>query len=159
MKVNYLRLIIALAIPQVAGLLGSIANINSLDAWYETLNKPGFNPPNWIFAPVWILLFILMGLALYLVWQKKNWFNVKKIDSALIFFIFQLVLNIVWSWLFFYFQSPKAAFVEILVLLGSIIWNIFLFYKIDKKAGLLLLPYALWVSFAAVLNWIFVILN
>jgi len=159
MKINYSRLIISLAIPQLAGLLGSVANINSLDIWYESLQKPSFNPPNWIFGPVWILLFVLMGVALYFIWEKGTWFNTQKIKRAISFFIFQLVLNVIWSFLFFYFQNPQAALVEIFILLGVIIWNILIFYRIDKKAGLLLLPYALWVSFACVLNWIIVILN
>ena len=159
MKINYKRLIISLAIPQLAGLLGSIANFTSLDSWYTQLNRPSFNPPNWIFGPVWTLLFILMGLALYFVWEKKTFCTKKQIKLAMWLFAVQLILNILWSFLFFYFQNPTAAFVEIVILLAIIIWNMFVFYRIDKKAGLFLLPYALWVSFATVLNWMFVILN
>lgn len=158
-KINYQRLIICLLIPQLAGLLGSIANFTSLDSWYLEINKPSFNPPGWIFGPVWTILFILMGVALYLVWQERGLFNKKKVDLALGIFGVQLFLNILWSYSFFFFRSPLAGLVNIVFLLGLIVWNIVVFYKIKKSAGWLLIPYLLWVSFASVLNFSLWLLN
>ncbi len=158
-KINYQRLIISLLIPQLAGLLGSIANFTSLDSWYLEINKPSFNPPSWVFGPVWTILFILMGVALYLVWQERGLLNKKAINRALWIFGEQLFLNVLWSYSFFFFRSPLAGLVNIIFLLGLIVWNIVVFYKIKNWAGLLLLPYLLWVSFASVLNFSLWILN
>ncbi|MFZ2189526.1 MAG: TspO/MBR family protein [Candidatus Magasanikiibacteriota bacterium] len=152
-KINYKKLIISLAIPQLAGLFGSIANITSLDTWYKVLIKPVFNPPGWIFGPVWTLLFILMGIALYLVWDNKGIFNKHKVDQAIKIFLLQIILNITWSWLFFGARSQLLALLEIVVLWVVILWNMVVFYKLNKTAGYLLLPYLLWVSFASVLNF------
>jgi len=152
-KINYKRLIISLAIPQLAGLLGSLANFTSLNTWYQTLEKPFFNPPNWIFGPVWTLLFIMMGIALYLVWDSEKWFGKKQRKVALQIFALQMILNVLWSYLFFALQNSLLAFVEIIILWAVILWNIVVFYKIKKTAGWLLLPYLLWVSFASLLNF------
>ncbi len=159
-KPNYKKLIIALIIPQLAGFLGSIANFTSLDTWYEGIVKPSFNPPNWIFGPVWTILFLLMGIALYLIWQKKpRWGIDKKVSFALLVFYTQLGFNVIWSYLFFGLQNPLFAFGEILVLWTAIALNIILFWRIDKRAGLLLIPYILWVSFAVLLNYAIFMLN
>ncbi len=158
-KIDYKKLIICLLIPQLAGLLGSIANFTSLDSWYIALNKPSFNPPNWIFGPVWTILFILMGLALYLVWQKKSLFNKKQWQFSIKIFSIQLGLNILWSYLFFFFRNPLAGFLEIILLWIFILLNIIYFYRLNKTAGLLLVPYLLWVSFAMFLNFNLWILN
>ena len=152
-KTNWFKLIIAILICQAAGGIGSIFTMPAIGAWYATLHKPFFNPPNWIFGPVWTLLFLLMGFALYLVWQKKD--NKK----ALIIFGIQLILNIAWSFCFFYVQNPLAGLIEILVLWIFILLTIIYFYKISKSAAYLLIPYILWVSFAAVLNYFLYILN
>jgi len=133
--------------------------LTSPDVWYETLDKPSFNPPNWVFAPVWTVLFVLIGVALYIVWDRSFLFFRKKLRTALNIFAIQIMLNILWSWLFFYFRNPTLAFVEIVMLLAVIIWNMFVFYRIDRRAGFLILPYAVWVSFAMVLNATLVILN
>ncbi|MFH1946757.1 MAG: TspO/MBR family protein [Candidatus Magasanikbacteria bacterium] len=159
-KPNYKKLIIALLIPQLAGFLGSIANFTSLDIWYEGIVKPSFNPPNWIFGPVWTTLFLLMGIALYLIWQKKpRWGTDKKVSFALLAFYTQLGFNVIWSYLFFGLQNPLFAFGEILVLWVAIALNIILFWRLDKRAGLLLIPYILWVSFAVLLNYAIFMLN
>ena len=154
---NFIKFILSIIICQVAGLIGSIFTTPQIDTWYASLNQPSFAPPNWIFGPVWILLFLLMGIALYLIWQKK--FHKKKVQIAWAFFIGQLFLNILWSVLFFGLQSPLLAFVEIIILWLAIVGTIYYFYRLNKWAGYLLLPYILWVTFAAVLNFSFLILN
>jgi len=146
---KYLKLIIAIIIPQLAGFLGSIANFASIDTWYKGLVKPSFNPPNWIFGPVWTTLFLLMGVSLYFVWTTEGQ------NKKLAYWIFgiQLILNILWSFVFFFWQNQGWALAEIAVLWVSILANIIIFYRINRTAGLLLLPYILWISFAAVLNY------
>ena len=152
-KINYKKLLISLAIPQLAGLLGSVANFSSIGTWYVTLEKPVFNPPNWIFGPVWTLLFLLMGVALYLVWDHRVIFHKHKVDHAIEVFLLQMILNVLWSWLFFGAKMPLWAFGEIVILWGAILWNIIVFYRVRKWAGYLLIPYIVWVSFAIVLNF------
>jgi tryptophan-rich sensory protein len=115
------------------------------------LNKPAESPPSWVFAPVWTTLYVLMGAAFYLVWERG--YSEKKVKWAMHIFGIQLGLNVLWSVLFFGLQSPHYAFIEILVLGLMIIANIIAFYDIDKRAGILLVPYMLWVSFATVLNY------
>ena len=154
-KINWLKLIIAIIICQAAGAIGSIFTSQSVSTWYLTLNKPSFNPPGWVFGPVWTLLFLLMGVSLYLVWQK----GFKKHKKALYFFSIQYVLNIAWSYFFFYLQNPLAGFIEILILWLFILLTIIYFYKVSKPAAYLLIPYILWVSFAAVLNYFLYLLN
>ncbi|MBW3022657.1 tryptophan-rich sensory protein [Candidatus Woesearchaeota archaeon] len=154
---NIIMLVISLAVCQLAGFIGSIFNVSSIPTWYETLNKPSFNPPNWIFAPVWTTLFVLMGISLYLVWSKG--LKKKGVKSAVYVFGGQLALNTLWSILFFGLRSPTLAFVEIIILWLAILWTIIKFYKISKTAAYLLIPYIAWVSFAVLLNFVFVLLN
>jgi len=146
-----LKFIASILICQCAGLVGSLFTTSTIPTWYATLEKPFFNPPNWIFGPVWTLLFILMGIALFLIWDK-GWKN-KKIKIAMIIFGVQLILNIFWSILFFGFLSPFYAFVEIIFLWLAILVTIIYFYQISRPASWLLVPYILWVSFASVLNF------
>jgi len=148
---NVLKLIIAIAACQFAGLIGSIFTTPSITTWYAGIQKPGFTPPGWIFAPVWITLFFLMGVSAYLVWKKG--LENKYVFSALVVFDIQLLLNILWSYLFFSLHSPLYAFVEILILWFVILITIIIFYRISKIAAYLLLPYIAWVSFAAFLNF------
>lgn len=150
-----IKLITSIFICLGAGFIGSFANSNSLTSWYAGLEKPNFNPPNWIFAPVWTFLFILMGVSFFLVWNKKQDGKTK----AFIIFFTHLFLNILWSYLFFWFQNPSLAFVEIIIFWFSIIATAFYFYRISKISGLLFLPYILWVSFASILNFYIVKLN
>ena len=151
------RLIVSLAITLFAGFLGSLANFTSLETWYPTLVKPAFQPPSWLFAPVWTILFILMGISLFLIWdqghKKKKDKNKDYRQSAIFFFGVQLVANVLWSFLFFFFQSPFLAFIEIIVLLITIILNIYYFKSLHRTAAWLLIPYFLWVCFATVLNF------
>ena len=120
------------------------------------LKKPSFNPPNWVFAPVWILLFVLIGLSFYFVWIKN--FE-KHVKTALLVYLIQLFLNLMWPLLFFGLQSPLMALIEIFILWLVIFANIIVFHRISKKAGFLLIPYLLWVAFAMILNLNIFILN
>jgi len=157
MKIQYLKLAIAILICLLAGFIGSIFTSKSVSTWYTTLNKPSFNPPDWVFAPVWTTLFILMGVSLYLVWSKG--LEVEGVKSAIIIFSVQLLLNVLWSLLFFGLQSPLYAFIDIIVLWIMILLTIVYFYRISPVSSYLLFPYILWVSFAAVLNFMIVRLN
>ncbi|MFA6529308.1 MAG: TspO/MBR family protein [Patescibacteria group bacterium] len=154
---NLIKLIAAILIAESAGIIGSLFTRPSIPNWYATLARPSFNPPSWIFAPVWTALFLLMGIAAFLVW-KRGW-EKREVKIALGIFGGQLILNILWSALFFGLHSPLAAFVEIIILWLAILWTILAFRKISKTAAWLLVPYILWVSFAAVLNFLLMLLN
>ena len=135
----------------VIGYFSGIITRASIVTWYPTLVKPGFNPPNWLFAPVWTLLYIMMGVAAGLVWNRID-YEKELVKKALLFFVIQLGLNALWSYLFFGLQNPLLALIEI-VLLWLMIYETYLkFRKIDTLAGYLFIPYLLWVSFAGILN-------
>lgn len=158
MKINStFKLIISIGVSQLAGIIGSFFSIASIPTWYVTLIKPALNPPNWIFGPVWITLYTLMGIAAFLVWEKG--LEQTGVKKALYVFVFQLILNSAWSIIFFGLQNPALALVNIILLWLSIIWTMWLFAKISKPAMWLLLPYLLWVSFATYLNYSLWILN
>jgi len=148
---NFLRLIGCIAICQAAGIIGSVFTAQSVATWYTTLQKPSFSPPNWLFAPVWITLYTMMGIALYLVWRKSESTDIPSV--VFILFAVQLVLNALWSFIFFGLRSPFWGFVEITMLWLAILAVILLFWKFSRYAALLLVPYLLWVSFAAILNF------
>jgi benzodiazapine receptor len=152
---NYLRLAASIIICEFAGIIGSLFTASSVSTWYAALNKPVFNPPGWLFGPVWICLYFLMGISLYIVWNKE----IKNKKIAIHIFIIQLALNSVWSILFFGLKSPLFAFTEIIVLWLAILVTIMHFHIISKTASYLLIPYILWVSFAAVLNFFILIMN
>ncbi len=133
------------------GFLSGFATQSSITDWYPTLNKPSFNPPNWIFAPVWTLLYILMGIAAGWVWGKG--FHHLWVKTALYHFGFQLLFNASWSIVFFGFKNPLAALFIIVILLVLILLTIKWFRVVSKKAALLLIPYLLWVLFATFLNF------
>jgi translocator protein len=154
-KINYFKLITSIIICQLAGIIGSFFTVSSVSTWYLTLNKPFFNPPSWVFGPVWITLYFLMGISLYLIWNNYN----KDSKLAVTFFSIQLVLNSLWSILFFGLRNPLLAFIEIIVLWAFILLTIIYFYKKSKTAAYLLIPYILWVSFAAILNFAIYYLN
>lgn len=147
-----LKLIISVALPVLVGWLSSYFTASSVKTWFVTLNKPSFNPPSWLFAPVWTVLYILMGIAFYLIWKNNVANHLEKKNAMALYFV-QLILNFFWSLIFFYAREPAWALVEILLLLMMIIITAFYFYKISKIAGWLLLPYILWVCFASVLNY------
>lgn len=154
---NILKFIIAIAIPPAVGFTASFTTLTAINGWYATLTKPWLNPPNWIFSPAWMTLYILMGIALFLVWQK-GWYR-SKVRLAMFVFALQLTLNGTWSIVFFGLQSPGLALVNIIALIGTIIWTMILFYPISRLSTYLLVPYLIWVVFATYLNIMIVFLN
>ena len=152
-----IKFIVAIVVCQLAGVVGSVFTTPSIPTWYAALQKPGFTPPNWIFGPVWTTLFVLMGIAAFIVWNKG--LDKEGVKAALVLFIIQLLLNMLWSFLFFTLHSPLYAFVEIIILWLAILLTMVKFFPISRAAGYLLLPYILWVSFAAVLNFTLFRLN
>jgi tryptophan-rich sensory protein len=157
-KINIKKLIIALILPQIAGFLGMLFVTPSLDSWYITLNKPVFTPPNWVFAPAWTTLFILMGISLYFVYVTKA----KKKSDKLVyitFFYIQLLLNFLWNVLFFGLHNPVLGLIEIILLIFTVGVTIFYGFKIKKVSAYLLIPYILWLCFATALNVGIVVLN
>lgn len=157
MKFNPVAFVINIAIPLAVGATGAFFTASSVKTWYTTLNKPSFNPPNTIFAPVWTTLYIIMGISAYLIWQKRH--TIKHFPRTIAIYAIQLILNLMWSFIFFYAHQIGVALFEIIILLLVVITNALTFYKIDKLAGLLFIPYILWVSFATVLTYNIFILN
>jgi len=153
---DILKLVASIILCQLAGFLGSLFTTPAIPTWYVTLNKPSFTPPNWIFSPVWISLFILMGISLFFVWRRPDH---PKFKNAFIFFFVQLILNILWSAAFFGLKSPLLGLVDIMLLWIAILLTIQNFFKVSKFAGALLIPYLLWVSFATLLNFFLWFLN
>ncbi|KPL05051.1 MAG: TspO protein [candidate division Zixibacteria bacterium SM1_73] len=151
MSIEILKLVISIVVCQLAGVIGSIFTTPAIATWYATLKKPSFTPPNWLFSPVWITLFVLMGIAAFLVWNKG--LHDKGVKIALSVFIVQLILNALWSVMFFGLKSPLAGLIDIVVLWIAILLTISYFFKVSNMAGILLIPYILWVTFAAVLNF------
>ncbi|HZJ41007.1 MAG TPA: TspO/MBR family protein [Candidatus Saccharimonadales bacterium] len=148
---NPAKLIIAILVSEAAGGIGAIFTTAAIPTWYATLSKPALNPPNWVFAPVWTSLFILMGIAAFLIWKQGT--DNPKVIEALKIFLSQLTLNALWSFIFFGLHNPGLAFLEIIFLWLAILATILSFYKISRAAAYLLIPYILWVSFAAYLNF------
>ncbi|MFC7228867.1 tryptophan-rich sensory protein [Salinirubellus salinus] len=144
-----------IVLAQLAGLLGSLATFTAIDSWYATLVRPELAPPNWVFGPVWTTLYTLIGVAAWLV-SRADYPDKRPAYAAL---GVQLVLNTAWSFVFFGAEAIGPALAVILVLLVAIVANIALFYRVDRRAGLLLLPYLAWVSFATYLNYGFWVLN
>ncbi|MBD3414339.1 MAG: tryptophan-rich sensory protein [Candidatus Aminicenantes bacterium] len=142
---------------QLAGVVGSVFTAGAVDTWYKEINRPPFTPPDWLFAPVWISLYVLMGISAYLIWNKG--LKTKGVQAALMVFFVQLVLNSLWSILFFGLNWILIAFLEILVLWIAIFIMIYKFYPLSRTAALIQIPYILWVSFAAILNFSFAVLN
>ena len=145
------KLIAVILLCQIVGFLGSLFDPGK--TWYSGLAKPSITPPSWVFGVVWTLLFVLMAVSLFLVWKPKTG------RVVYIAFSLQLFLNVLWSAIFFGLRSPLLALVEIFILWASILWCVILFYKVDKNSAYLLIPYLLWVSFAIVLNALFVAMN
>lgn len=146
-----MKLFISIAVPLLVGAIAGFFTSSGVNTWYAIANKPSFNPPNWLFAPVWTALYIMMGIALYLVWKSETEKAVKQ--TAIILFGVQLLLNFFWSFIFFYAQQPGWAFIEILIMWLFILLTILWFRKISPVAAWLLVPYICWVSFASVLNF------
>jgi translocator protein len=144
------RLFICVGTVLLASAVGSFATVRSIPTWYKGLAKPSFNPPGWLFGPAWMVLYLLMAVAAWLVW--KQGLGAAGVKLALAVFLAQLILNALWSILFFGLRSPLAGLVEIVVLWLAILATIVLFFRVSVPAGFMLLPYIAWVSFAAVLN-------
>jgi translocator protein len=154
---NMVKLLISIVVCQLAGLIGDFFTNQSVLTWYPLLNKPFFNPPTWIFAPVWIILYFLMGIALFLVWIKKT--DVCAVKKGLVIFFIQLGLNCLWSVVFFGVRSVWGGVLVISFLWISILWTMINFRGISRLAVILFIPYILWVSFAVVLNLSIAFLN
>jgi benzodiazapine receptor len=147
---SVLKLLASLAVVLAAGGIGSLATTKAIPTWYKGLNKPSFNPPEWLFGPAWTVLYLLMAVAAWLVWKRG--IGATGVKLALAMFLVQLVLNALWSVFFFGLRSPLAGLVNIAVLWLAILATIALFFRVSVPAGVLLLPYIAWVSFAALLN-------
>ncbi len=154
---DVLKLVISLVACQCAGLIGSVFTTPAIPTWYAALEKPFFTPPNWLFAPAWVTLYVLMAVAAFLVWRRG--LSAEGVKPALVIFLVQLVINAFWSVAFFGLKSPVAGAVVIIVLWVAILFTIIRFFRLSAAAGSLLLPYILWVSFAAALNISLWILN
>jgi tryptophan-rich sensory protein len=150
-------LILCIAIPLVIGFIGSIATLPAITGWYAGLNKPAFNPPGWVFGPVWTLLYILMGIALFLV--VKNGVDTAPVRRAVLVFAAQLLANLAWSFLFFGMHSIILGLLDILLLFFLIVATMILFRRISPVAAYLLIPSICWVTFASLLNAMIGILN
>lgn len=148
---NIVKAIIAISIPLIVGAISGFFTVTGVESWYQTIQKPSWNPPNWIFGPVWTALYIMMGIALFLVWKEDTSEELKKI--ALVLFAVQLILNFFWSFIFFNQQQPGWALVEIIAMWLFILLTIFAFAQVNKTAAWLLVPYISWVSFATILNY------
>jgi len=148
---KYLKIIYCVVICLAVGYLSSITTQSSIKTWYPTIEKPIFNPPNWIFAPVWTLLFVFMGIAAGRVWNQLET-NKELVKKGLLFFTIQLLLNALWSYLFFGLNNILLALIEIILLWLIIYETYYIFKQIDKRAGYLLIPYLAWVGFATILN-------
>ena len=155
-KSQIFKLLASLALPLG---LGSIAGLFTADAilgWYETLNRPSFNPPNWLFGPVWTTLYLIMGISLFLIWKQNS---SKERNVAIFIFLIQMMLNFCWSFIFFYFNMVGFALVEIILLWITIVMMLVLFFRVKPITAYLNIPYLLWVTFATILNAGYYFLN
>ena len=155
-KTQIFKLITSLVITLSVGAIAGLATSKSVSTWYTTLNPPSFNPPNWVFGPVWTTLYILLGISLFLVWREED---SGARNRALLVFSVQLSLNFAWSFIFFYFHEIGWALLEIVLLLGSILLMLWHFRRIKPLAAYMNIPYLLWVGFAAALNAAYFWLN
>lgn len=155
-KSGIVKFVLSLALTLGAGAIAGLFSMNAKTV-YSSLKLPAFAPPSWVFMPVWIILYFLMGVAFFLVIRKGA--DTPGVKSARSYFIIQLIFNVLWSVLFFTFGLRVAALVNIIILLIYIVITTYKFYKIDKTAGILMLPYLIWVMFATVLNLAIVLLN
>lgn len=144
-----MKLILSFLFPQLAGAVGALFTVNAIPTWYKFLNKPSFSPPNWLFGPAWLTLYLLMGIALYLNWIK----NSKQAKSNVRLFFIHLFFNLIWTPIFFGAKNLFLALIVIVIIWILIVTMIFKFWKVSKTASFLLIPYLLWVSFAITLNY------
>lgn len=152
----YLKLILSIVICQLVGFVGSLFTSTSVSTWYSALQKPSFTPPDYVFAPVWIILYLLMGIAAFLIWKE---IESKEVKGALLFFLIHLAVNLLWTVIFFGLRSINGGFMVIIILWLMIMALMIIFRKISPWSAILLFPYFLWVTFAAILNAGIMILN
>ncbi len=145
-----LGLLLFLGLSFAAALIGSLFTGAAITTWYDTIAKPSWTPPNWIFGPVWTLLYLAMAVAAWLVWRQAGW---SQAATGLTLFFVQLVLNAAWSALFFGARNPGLAFAEILLLWCAILATLLAFWRVRPLAGMLFVPYLAWVTFASALNY------
>jgi len=158
-KLQIVKLIGLVVLCEIVGAIGTIFTSPNIPTWYASLVKPFFNPPNWLFAPAWTTLFLLMGISLFLLLENKDMKLKIARKIALVLFIVQFIFNILWSYLFFGLRNPLLGLIGIIILWILILATIISLYKVDKRGAYLLVPYILWVSFATVLNYSIFILN
>jgi len=156
-KKRILGLLFAVLLLELAGAFGSLSAIKEIPVWYASLNKPGFTPPDWAFAPIWLTLYALMGIAAFLVYEKG--FGKKKVKIALNAFALQLSLNLLWSLMFFGMHQILFGLVDVAILFVAISFTMANFYKVSKTSAFLLVPYLAWVAIATVLNLSVFLLN
>lgn len=154
---NISKLTVAVGLSEMGGIIGSIFTASTIQTWYVNLVKPSISPPNWVFGPIWTILYAFMGIAAFIVWKKGLHRNDVRI--ALCIFIVQLVLNVLWSVIFFGYQNPGGAFIEIIFLWLAVLVTTILFFNISKLSAWFLIPYIAWVSFAVYLNYLIWMLN
>jgi translocator protein len=150
------KLVLSVLLPLGLGAIAGMFTAQAVPEWYASLNRPSFNPPNWIFGPVWTSLYILLGIAFFLIWKQDA---SRLRNLAILVFMLQLILNFGWSFIFFYFNLIGIALIEIVVLWLSIIVMLILFYQIKPLAAYLNIPYLVWVTFATILNAGYYFLN
>lgn len=157
MKANrIIKLVASLLLPLAIGGIAGVFTTEAIPGWYASLNQPSFNPPNWVFGPVWSTLYIIMGISLFLIWKLPA---SKQRNQAILIFMVQLFLNFCWSFFFFYFKMIGLALLDILVLWITIIFMLVRFYVIKPVAAYINIPYLLWVTFATALNMAYFFLN
>lgn len=156
-RVSIVPLIIFIIICEAAGVVGSLFTMSSLTTWYASISKPSFTPPGWIIGAVWIVLYFLMAVSAYLVFEKGV--SSTKVKTALYAFGIQLIINVLWSVSFFGLRNITLGFAVIVLLWFAVLATIILFYKTRKSAAVIMLPYIFWVTFAAVLNYLVLVLN
>ena len=147
---SFTKAVIAILICETVGVLSGFLSSAGMNGWFDTLQKPSWNPPGWLFAPVWTTLYLMMGVALWLVWKSEKP-EAEKTKAAQVFAL-QLFLNFWWSLIFLHFHAPGLAFLDILLMVATITWTIFRFAPISRLAAWLLVPYLSWVCFATILN-------
>jgi len=155
-KMQIIKLTVSLILPLGAGAIAGMFTSQAVPEWYASLNRPSFNPPNWVFGPVWTTLYILMGFSLFIIWKQNAG---KERNLAILVFLLQQILNFGWSFIFFYFNMIGVALIEIILLWISIVIMLKLFYKINPIAAYINIPYLLWVTFAGILNTAYYFLN
>jgi benzodiazapine receptor len=157
---NIFKFVISIIVCESVGIIGSFFTFSSVTNWFPTLVKPWFSPPSWLFGPVWIIMYFLMGLSLYIIWNSKAELSKQKYRKQFfILFGIQLILNALWSFLFFGLKTPIYGLIDILFLDIVVAMTIIYAYRVSKYAAILLAPYMVWITFATLLNFEIVLLN